>query len=270
MSDQAAAKAEPRLVRVKIDDAIALVVLDRPEALNALSDALREQLLQALVDLGADAAVRAVVITGEGRAFCAGGDIKAMQTRLANPAGEAGFAGWLRMQEVGRAVTRLHTLNKVTVAAVNGPAAGLGCDLALCCDFVVAGSSASFAMSYVQRGLVPDGGGLYFLPRRVGLAKAKELIFSGRSVGAEEAHAIGLADRLVAQGELLAEARQLASEMSQAPLSALALSKSILDRSFELGLEDVFALGAAAQAICYTTDAHHDLVNAFLESRRRA
>jgi enoyl-CoA hydratase/carnithine racemase len=259
---------ERRLVRVEHEGALARLTLDRPEALNALSEALRDQLLDSIAVLGADPSVRAVVLTGAGRAFCSGGDLKAMQARLSTPGGEVAYAGWQRMQEVARAVTKLHTLNKVTVAAVNGPAAGLGCDLALCCDFVVAASDATFAMSYVRRGLVPDGGGLYFLPRRVGLAKAKELIYSGRSVGAEEAVAIGLADRLVAAEDLLAEASHLAEEMSEAPLHAIALSKSILDRSFELSLEEVFALGTSAQAICYTTDAHREAVDAFLASRR--
>ncbi len=260
---------ERPLVRVELDEGIATVVLDRPEARNAMSDELREQMLAVFIRLGADPSIRAVILTGAGRAFCAGGDLKAMQSRMANPAGEVAYAGWLRMQEVSRAVARLHTLNKITVAAVNGPAVGLGCDLALCCDFLVAGGKATFAMSYLRRGLIPDGGGNYFLPRRVGLAKAKELIFSGRSIDAEEALTIGLVDRLVEQDELLGAARQFAREMSDAPLSAIALTKSILDRSLELSLDEVFALGAAAQAICYTTDAHHDLVTDFLQSRRR-
>jgi enoyl-CoA hydratase/carnithine racemase len=268
-ADQQSSEAERRLVRVEQDGGVALLTLDRPEALNALSEALREQLLEAVTRLGADPSVRAVVLTGAGRAFCAGGDLKAMQARLGTPGGEVAYAGWMRMHEVGRAVTMLHNLHKVTVAAVNGPATGLGCDLALCCDFVVASQAATFSMSYVRRGLVPDGGGLYFLPRRVGLAKAKELIYSGRTFDAEEALALGAADRLAAAEELLPTARSLAEEMSGAPSSAIALSKSILDRSFELPLEEVFALGTSAQAICYTTDAHREAVDAFLQSRRR-
>jgi enoyl-CoA hydratase/carnithine racemase len=256
-------------VRTSVDDGVALVVLDRPESLNAVSDALRAQLLDALAALADDATVRAVVLTGEGRAFCAGGDLKAMSERLASPQGLVAFAGWERMQTVSRAVVRLHSMNKVTIAAVNGAAAGLGCDLALCCDFVVCAPNAVFAMSYLRRGLIPDGGGLYFLPRRVGLQKAKELIYTGRPVEAAEAVAIGLADRLVEEGaELLEVARSLAAEMTVASDSAIALTKSILDRSFELSLEEVFALGASAQAICYTTNSHRVAVESFLASRR--
>ena len=130
---------------------------------------------------------------------------------------------------------------------------GLGCDMALCCDFIIASEAAIFAMSFIQRGLVPDGGGMYFLPRRVGLPRAKELIFTGRSVEAEEALAIGLADRVAARTPCCTEARAWAVELSRGSPAALALAKSILDRTFELPEEQVFALGREAQAICYTT-----------------
>ena len=140
--------------------------------------------------------------------------------------------------------------------------------MALCCDFIMASSSASFAMSFIHRGLIPDGGGMYFLPRRVGLPRAKELIFTGRSVDAEEALAIGLADRLSAADELLKNAHDWAIQLSQGSSAALALSKSILDRTFELTDEQVFALGREAQAICYTTSEHQDAVAAFLKKKR--
>ncbi|HVB06130.1 MAG TPA: enoyl-CoA hydratase/isomerase family protein [Acidimicrobiales bacterium] len=264
------AGTDPRpLVRVERGGGVAVVLLDRPEALNALSDGLREALVGALAGIAEEEGVTAVVLTGSGRAFCAGGDLKAMQQRLERPQGSVAFAGWRRMHTVSAAVTLLHSLDKVTVAAVNGPAVGLGCDLALCCDFVVASSEATFAMSYAKRGLVPDGGGMYYLPRRVGLAKAKELLFSGRTVAAEEAMEIGIADRLVEPAALLEAARTLAEEMTAASPTALALTKSILNRSFELELDEVYALGASAQAICYTTDDHREAVRAFLDSRRR-
>jgi enoyl-CoA hydratase/carnithine racemase len=162
-------------------------------------------------------------------------------------------------------ISALHSLEKPTIAAVNGAAAGLGCDLALCCDFIVASHQAFFTMSYVQRGLIPDGGGLYFLPRRVGLPRAKELIFSARRVQAEEALKIGIADRLVPHEDLLMAATQWAAELGGGNSTALALSKAILDQTFELTADQAFALGAQAQAICYTTDEHHQAVAAFLK-----
>jgi enoyl-CoA hydratase/carnithine racemase len=171
------------------------------------------------------------------------------------------------MRELHDVILRLHRMEKPTVAAVNGAAAGLGLDLALACDFVLAADSALFVMSYVLRGLVPDGGGMYFLPRRVGLARAKELVFTGRRVDAAEAQAIGLADAIVPGDGLLDEAIAFAARMTAFP-GAVALSKSILDKSFELPVSDVLALTTQAQAICYTTDEHRNSVREFLESRK--
>jgi enoyl-CoA hydratase/carnithine racemase len=124
-------------------------------------------------------------------------------------------------------------------------------------------------MSFIRRGLVPDGGSLYFLPRRVGLSAAKELIFTGRSVGPEEALKIGLVDRLTSATTLLADAQAWATSLAEGSPAALALTKSILDRSFELDAEEVFALGSQAQAICYTTAEHRQAVEAFLSKKPR-
>ena len=124
-------------------------------------------------------------------------------------------------------------------------------------------------MSFILRGLIPDGGGLYFLPRRVGLARAKELIFTGRRIEPQEALAIGMIDRLTESATLVAEARAWAEELSRGSMTALTLTKEILNRTFELGEEAVFALGRQAQAICYTTDGHRDAVNAFLSKTQR-
>ena len=136
-------------------------------------------------------------------------------------------------------------------------------------DFIIASEWANFTWSYINRGIIPDGGGMYFLPRRVGLPKAKELIFTGRSVQAQEALAIGLADRVASPDTLLREARAWAVELSRGSPAALALTKSILDRTFELPEEQVFALGRQAQAICYTTRAHQESVAAFLNKTSR-
>ena len=134
---------------------------------------------------------------------------------MAAPAGEVAINGWRRQQRTHHAIAALHTMPKPTIAAVNGPATGLGCDMALACDFVVAADSATLAMSYIHRGLIPDGGGMYFLPRRVGLARAKELIFTGRKVTADEALAIGMIDRVTTPDTLLADAVAWAGELQQ-------------------------------------------------------
>jgi enoyl-CoA hydratase/carnithine racemase len=264
-----ASAATSSKVELTIDAGVATIALNRPEVRNAIDDEMRTQLNAVVERIGNDDAVRAVVLTGKGPGFCAGGDIAAMQERLKAPAGEIAFNGWRRQQRVHASVAGLHGLGKPTIAAVNGPAAGLGADMALCCDFIIASDAASFAMSFILRGLVPDGGGLYFLPRRVGLARAKELIFTGRRVAGAEALAIGLVDRLTSADNLLADAQAWARELSQGSRISLALSKAILDKSFELSAEEVSALGREAQAICYTTTEHQQSVAAFLGRKGR-
>ncbi len=257
------------LITYSVHEGIALVTLNRPEKRNALSDAMRGEFIVALEQASADKAVRAVVVTGNGKSFCSGGDIQGMQQRLQAPSGEIAFNGWSRQKRTHHAVSLLHCMPKPTIAAVNGSSAGLGTDLALCCDFILASTEASFAWSYIHRGLVPDGGGLYFLPRRVGLSRAKELIFSGRRVDAQEALQLGIADRISDPANLLSEAIAWAKELSQGSPAALALGKAILDASFESDAHDVFAQGSQAQSICYTTAEHHQAVVDFLAKTAR-
>ncbi|WP_420394015.1 enoyl-CoA hydratase/isomerase family protein [Acuticoccus sp.] len=254
-------------VLTSVADGVATVTLNRPDKRNAVDDATRGALIDALEGVGADEAVRAVVLTGAGPAFCAGGDIAGMRARLDAPQGRVGFNGWRRQKRTHRLIATVHGLDKPVVAAVNGPASGLGCDLALACDFVMVGPHATFAMAYLRRGLIPDGGGLYFLPRRVGLARAKELIYSARTIDAAEALAIGLADRHA--DDVVPAAQGWAAELSRGSPIALALAKSILNRALDLTAEEVFALGSEAQAICYATDEHRDAVRAFLDKSAR-
>ncbi len=242
--------------------------LNRPAVRNAVDEPTRAELQAVLDQVANDASIKALVLTGNGPAFCAGGDISAMRQRMQQPAGSLAAKGWLRQRRLHGMIGELHSLEKPTIAAVNGAAAGLGMDMALCCDFIVASEQAFFTMSYVQRGLIPDGGGLYFLPRRVGLPKAKELIFTARRVMADEALRIGIADRVVAADELVPNAVAWALELGNSAGPALALCKAIIDQTFELTADQAFALGAQAQAICYTTDEHHQSVAAFLDRVR--
>ena len=248
-------------------DGIVCLHLNRPEARNAIDDSMRAVLLSEVERAGADRAVRAVILTGNGAAFCAGGDIRAMRERREAPIEEVGFNGWSRQQQTHKLLTTLSALPKPVIAAVNGPCSGLGADLAMACDFVVAANTSSFAWNYVLRGLIPDGGGMYFLPRRVGMAKAKALIFSGRTLGAEEAYSLGLADRLAHPDTLLSEARAWATELTAGSAPALALAKTILNQSYESSAEQIFQLGSQAQGICYGTREHRDAVSAFLDRK---
>lgn len=252
------------LIQLQVDGGIATLTLNRPDKRNAMSDDMRSEFIHALERVSADKAIRALVLTGAGKGFCAGGDISGMEKRMNAPAGEIAFNGWHRQQRVHHAQTLLHTLPKPVIAAVNGAASGLGADTALACDFIIASPWASFGWSYIHRGIVPDGGGMYFLPRRVGLPRAKELIFTGRKVDVDEALALGIVDRKTTADRLVADAQAWAAELGKGSATALALTKTILDQAFELPAQQVFAQGSQAQGICYTSAEHREAVTAFL------
>jgi enoyl-CoA hydratase/carnithine racemase len=258
---------EPSLIELKTASGIATLTLNRPDKRNAMSDAMRTEFIAALEQVAADKSIRALVLTGNGKGFCAGGDVGGMERRMQAPPGEVAFNGWHRQQRVHYAQSLLHTMPKPTIAAVNGAASGLGADTALACDFIIASESASFTWSYINRGIVPDGGGMYFLPRRVGLAKAKELIFTGRKVDVEEALRLGIVDRAASAETLVTQAQAWAAELSKGSPTALALGKTILNQSFELSAQQVFAQGSQAQGICYTSTEHRESVMAFLAKR---
>jgi enoyl-CoA hydratase/carnithine racemase len=251
-------------IDLKVESAIATITLNRPDKRNAMSDAMRSEFIDALEMVAADKSIKALVLTGAGKGFCAGGDISGMEKRMNAPAGEVGFNGWHRQQRVHHTQALLHTMPKPVIAAVNGAASGLGADTALACDFIIASEWANFTWSYIHRGIVPDGGGMYFLPRRVGLSRAKELIFTGRKVDVDEAVTLGIVDRKTSGDRLLADAQAWAAELGKGSSTALALTKTILNQSFELSSHDVFAQGSQAQGICYTSTEHRESVMAFL------
>ena len=252
------------LIELTVTNGIATLTLNRPEKRNAMSDDMRTEFIAALEHVSAEKSIRALVLTGNGKGFCAGGDISGMERRMKAPAGEVAFNGWHRQQRVHYTQTLLHTMPKPTIAAVNGAASGLGADTALACDFIIANEWANFSWSYIHRGIIPDGGGMYFLPRRVGLPKAKELIFTGRKVDVNEALTMGIVDRKTSAETLVADAQAWAAELSKGSATALALGKTILDQTFEMSAQQVFAQGSQAQGICYTSTEHRDSVMAFL------
>ncbi|AQU84039.1 MULTISPECIES: enoyl-CoA hydratase/isomerase family protein [unclassified Halomonas] len=258
------------LVSYSVENGIALLTLNRPDKRNAMSDAMRAELVAHLLTIRTDRSIRALVLTGNGKGFCAGGDIAGMKTRMEADPATVGFNGWERQQGVHYAASLLLNLPIPTVAAVNGAAAGLGADLALSCDFVIASDYAHFTWAYIARGLIPDGGGMYFLPRRVGLARAKALIFSGRRVNADEALQLGIADQRCSADELLSTAHAMADDMSSGSRTAVALTKSIINKSYEMSESQVFAEGSKAQGICYTSEEHRASVQAFLDRMKEA
>ena len=240
---------------------IATLTLNRPEARNALDLAMREELEAALKELTADEAVRVLVLTGAGGHFCAGGDVKTMARRHTATEGRA------RVEAMNRVILELGNFRAPTVAQVDGFAVGAGCNLALACDLIVASDRARFGEVFAKIGLVPDGGGSYFLPRLVGLAKAKELVFTAEIIDAAEALRIGLVNRVVPAGELTTAVRELAQRIAAGPPKTLALAKRLLHRSASQDLAGALELEAFSQAIAIESEDHQEGVRAFFEKR---
>ncbi|GAA2061363.1 2-(1,2-epoxy-1,2-dihydrophenyl)acetyl-CoA isomerase PaaG [Streptomyces albiaxialis] len=247
------------------DNGVSWITLDRPHALNALTWDQRERLISLLSEASADPDVRAVVITGRGRGFCAGADLRGSPgTGRARVAGDVA-----RTIERGaqRLVAAVLDCEKPVLAAVNGTAAGIGAHLALACDLVLASEEAKFVEVFVRRGLVPDGGGAYLLPRLVGPQRAKELMFFGDSLSAAEAERMGLVNRVVPADELEKTARDWAERLARGPTRALALTKRLVNDALDGGRSAAFAAEAQAQEVNMTTRDAQEGVAAFTERR---
>ncbi|MGW3305129.1 enoyl-CoA hydratase/isomerase family protein [Streptomyces sp. NPDC001073] len=245
---------------------VAYLTLNRPEALNAITPAQRDVLIGLLGDASADPAIRAVVLTGTGRGFCAGADLRGggASTGAERVAGDVA-----RMIRLGaqRLIAAVLDCEKPVIAAVNGTAAGLGAHLALACDLVLAAESARFIEVFVRRGLVPDGGGAYLLPRLVGPQRAKELMFFGDALTAPEAERLGLVNRVVPDEELEKTAREWAERLAAGPTRALALTKQLVNASLDSDRTTAFAAEATAQEINMTTEDAQEGVASFVERR---
>ncbi|QOV37660.1 enoyl-CoA hydratase/isomerase family protein [Streptomyces ferrugineus] len=253
------------LVRHTTDNQVRRITLNRPEALNAITPDQRERLIQLLADASANPAVRAVVLTGTGRGFCAGADLRGTASDGAERvAGDVARTIRLGAQ---RLIASVLDCEKPVIAAVNGTAAGLGAHLALACDLVLAAESARFIEVFVRRGLVPDGGGAYLLPRLVGPHRAKELMFFGDALTATDAERLGLVNRVVPDGELDKTAREWAERLANGPTRALALTKQLVNASLDSDRATAFAAEAAAQEINMTTRDAREGVRGFVERR---
>ncbi|MET9907163.1 enoyl-CoA hydratase-related protein [Streptomyces sp. NPDC006476] len=246
------------------DGHVTHLTLNRPEALNALTPDQRDLLIQLLADASADPEVRAVVITGTGRGFCAGADLRGGAAAGERVAGDVARVLRLGAQRLTAAVL---DCEKPVIAAVNGTAAGLGAHLALACDLVLAAESARFIEVFVRRGLVPDGGGAYLLPRLIGPQRAKELMFFGDALSATDAERLGLVNRVVPDEELEKTARAWAERLATGPTRALALTKQLVNASLDTDRATAFAAEAAAQEINMTTRDAQEGVRAFVERR---
>jgi 2-(1,2-epoxy-1,2-dihydrophenyl)acetyl-CoA isomerase len=243
---------------VETKDGVATVTLDRPERLNVMNMAMRGELRECFERLRDDDAVRVVVVTGAGEAFCAGGDMNDFVDRSAEEM-------YLVVREKShRWFEAVWTLPKPTIAAVNGVAAGGGANLLLACDFVVASERARFGETFVKVGLMPDLGGLFLLPRAVGLHQAKALCMTGEVIDAKRAHELGFVHRLVPHEDLLPQARALAEQLAAGPAHAYAAMKAILNRSFELSMDEALQLELYAQSFLFSTTDYEQRRDAFM------
>ena len=246
-------------------DSIATIRLNRPEKLNAFGGPMREEILDALDKIAADEHIRAVIVTGEGRAFSAGGDIPHLK-HLRDNTDETGFRNIIAY---GQKITRtLRSLGKPVIAAVNGPCAGAGLSFALGCDIRIASDKATFGPSFALIGLHPDWGGSWFLPKLVGTAKACELVFTGTMISAEEAETIGLVNAVVQHDQLLPLVGTMAEKMTKNPAGVLRLAKESIYRSLTSDLETAFARETEAQLKCFYSEDFLEGITAFLEKRQ--
>jgi 2-(1,2-epoxy-1,2-dihydrophenyl)acetyl-CoA isomerase len=247
-------------------DSIVTLTLNRPETLNAMNEAMMGEIERVLIQLEADTAVRAVVLTGAGRAFSSGGDQKRDGTTV--PASFFdGDPGGALIERLNRCVLRMQRLPKPIIGSINGAAAGAGMNIALATDLRIASDTARFGEVFARIGLVPDGGGTYFLPRLVGTAKAMELILLADIIDAQEALRIGLVNRVVPAEQLEQETLKLAERLAQGPTVAYGLAKTGLYQGLDMSLEDVLNMEARNQAIAARTLDRAEGAAAFREKR---
>jgi len=254
----------------RVEDGVAWITLNRPEAHNAITPDQRDRVIWLLSEASAELAVRCVVITATGKGFCTGADLRASRPARPRPddAPERTSGEVARMIRDGAQtmIAAVMDCEKPVIAAVNGTAAGIGAHLAFACDLVIAAESASFVEVFVRRGLVPDGGGAYLLPRLIGLQKTKELMFFGDKLPAAEAAVIGLANKVVPDDELLAVAGEWAGRLASGPRSIVA-TKWLINRSLDSDRAGSFHDEAIAQDLNMTTADAQEGVASFVERR---
>lgn len=253
-------------ISYEVKDHIGILTLNRPEAYNAMSDVMRNELRDVLAKMAADKALRVVVLTANGKAFCSGGDVKVMVSRM-----EANLSFDERREifrkDVAAMVRAIYGIKVPVIAAINGGAYGAGVSISLLCDIRIAADNAKFGFLFGKRGLVPDWGANYFLPRIVGYPKAMELVTGGQVIGSAEALACGLVNRVVPADELLNTALELAKAIASNSPSAMAESKAALRLGLSQQLDEALEYEATTQSLCQLSADHKEGVLAFVEKR---
>lgn len=239
------------------NDGVVVITMNRPDQRNALTDYSQfEEFVSLCQRMHDDRSVRAVILTGRGPAFCAGGNIKAMRERSGMFAGSPAQLRDNYRNGIQRIPLALYNLEIPTIAAVNGPAVGAGCDLACMCDIRIAAESATFAESFVKLGIIPGDGGAWLLQRVVGASKACEMTFTGDTIDAKEALACGLVSRVVPADKLLQEAHAIAARIASNPSSVLRMSKKLIREAQHTRLETTLEMSAALQSVAQHSDEH--------------
>lgn len=258
----------------RVENGVAWITLNRPDAANAITPSQRNRLIDLLAEASASLHVRAVVLTASGtKGFCTGADLRAAQPGPADPppegAPERAVGDVARMIATGaqRLIAAIMDCEKPVIAAVNGTAAGIGAHMALAADLVIAAEGVRFIEVFVRRGIAPDGGGAYLLPRIVGMHKAKELIFFGDDLAAADAERLGIVNKVVPAGDLEAAAREWAERLAVGPTKAIGLSKWLLNRSLDVDRTTHFGDEALVQELVMHTHDANEGVNSFKERR---
>jgi 2-(1,2-epoxy-1,2-dihydrophenyl)acetyl-CoA isomerase len=246
-------------------EGVATLILNRPEKLNAIDDEIRMRLPDLIKEVRQDDGIKVLILTGAGRGFCSGADVAGQAARIAGAAIEK--TRQQTLEPVACFLLPLARLEKPTIAAVNGVAAGVGLSLALVCDIRIASEQARFIPVWVNRGLIPDGGATYYLPKLIGLSKALEFMYTGDSISADEAGKIGLVSEVVPHDGLIPKAREIATRLAKGPSVAIELIKKAVYRKIHDELESQLYFESYAQTICRQTEDHKESVSAFLEKR---
>lgn len=250
-------------IELKIENNIAWLTLNRPDVFNSFNREMALRLQNQLDACQADAGVRAIVITGNGKAFCAGQDLKEVTTPELNP----GFKKILE-EHYNPIITRIRSIEKPVIAAVNGVAAGAGANIALACDIVVASASASFIQAFSKIGLIPDSAGTFFLPRLIGLQKATALMMLGEKILAKDAEKLGMIYKTYPAEDFNSEVAALAEKLSKMPTKALGLTKRLLNESLTNDLTAQLEMESKLQIEAAQSDDYAEGVNAFVEKRK--
>ncbi|QFT89234.1 1,2-epoxyphenylacetyl-CoA isomerase [Bacillus sp. THAF10] len=249
-------------IRVELKNNVAWIIMNRPDKLNAFTEQMNKEIAKALKQANSDSETRAVVITGEGRAFSSGQDLAEVDENMDH--------GEVLRTRYGPMMKALATCEKPVIAAVNGVAAGAGFSLALACDFRLVSEKASFVQAFIHVGLVPDSGNLYFLPKLIGNAKALELAVFGEKVKADEAKELGLATKVFSMDEWESEVSRFAERIASMPTQAIALIKRSISAGWNMNYDDYLEHEAYCQRIAGLSIDHKEGVTSFIEKRKPA